>query len=175
MKKVLLVLLLAGSALYAQDCKVVFGDKEYIAASANYDPYTSLKDGGFDYGLEVEHVRCATYLKISGRYFRGVDGGYMDIVGATGANFQLKDNKNWRGYAGVRMGTVFRGFRVSESISYPLYGVEAGVDYNINKRAFVGISASEDWHEDYLFTGFQPRLQLAGRIRLGYKFDLKSK
>jgi len=165
MKKLLvLVLLITGTVAVAQPH---FGTKEYFTGSVYVDPGGSIKEKGLDFGADIGLVSYGGYVKAGFQSFDALEGGYYDIAGAGGLNLNWGTFEEFRTYAGIRLGLINRGYKDGDSHVYPLFGTEAGVDYFLNEKLFVGAGLSYDWREDFLYSGAEPEYQGSGKVKIG--------
>ena len=171
MKKILFAFLLVGATMNAQLIK--FGTTEYGTVSAFVDPVGSCKERGLDFGAELEYVGNWGYVKTGFQMFPALLDGYTDVVGGAGLNFNTYPFDYLRFYSGVRLGYIFRGIGLERGRTYPLAGIEGGIDFNLNDKWFIGVSAIGDWREDFMYSGANPEFQTSGRVRVGRRFDIK--
>jgi len=168
MKKLLvLAFLVIGMMANAQ---IQFGQKEYFTASVYVDTSASVKEGGVNFGSEIELVNYWMYVKAGVQSFGALEGGYFDVSGAMGLNLTSGIFEEMRYYGGIRLGVINRGYKDSDSRPYPLFGFEGGIDYNVNEVLFVGLRATADYREDFLYSGANPEYRCSGFVRAGFKF-----
>jgi len=165
--KTLLFALLVGMTASAQ---LQLGQKEYFTGSVYVDPGGSIKESGLNLGAEIELVSYGGYVKAGVQSFDALEGGYFDLTGAGGVNVTYGTFEDFRSYAGIRLGFIKRGYKTNDSRTYPLFGLEAGTDYNINDVWFVGLRATYDYREDFIWSGAKEEFQGSGFVRAGFKF-----
>lgn len=169
MKKLLLIAtLILGLNATAQ---LQFVQNEYVTLSGYVDPSASVKEKGINFGAEIQLVSNWKYVKAGFQSFNALEGGYLDYTGGFGVNLTSDIFEETRYYAGVRLGFIKRGFLDGESTTYPLAGLEAGIDYQLTDTFFVGVRGSMDHREDMLFTGADPSTVYSGFVRCGIKID----
>jgi hypothetical protein len=167
MKKLIILLLLSNIAFSQSNFR--FNEHEFFTVTACIDPSSSIKEKGLGFVGEIEYAG-KIYTKVGFETFRVLTGGYTDIHGAIGLNFTSGYFERIRYYAGVRTAKVWRAdtFRI-------IYGLESGVDYNINDSLFVGLRATYDKRLDQEIFGWKPETKFSGFIRVGYKWYYKNK
>jgi len=158
----LLSVLLLTSASFAQ---VDFGKKEYFTFSVGIDPTATIERKSPNLVAEIELVEKAFYIKAGVQILPALEGGYFDYTGAAGFNLETGLFNEFRYYGGVRLGVIKR-----ESYSYPLFGFEGGLDYNISESVFIGLRATYDKRTDFEFWGGETENRLSCFGRLGVKF-----
>lgn len=145
--------------------QVRFLDMEYFNFSASIDPTATIKESSPNLVAELELVSYWGYVKATAQILPGLEGGYVDFGGAMGVNITFDRWNTFRAYSGIRLGTIRRG-----GYSYPLFGFEGGVDWNINDKFFIGYRGTADWREDFLFSGADPAYRLSSYLRAGIKW-----
>jgi hypothetical protein len=166
MKKLLLAILFVSMTASAQQ----FGQSEYFTASIYVDPAGSVKENGINLGSEIELVNYGMYVKAGFQSFDALTGGYMDLTGAGGVNVTWGIFEEVRTYAGIRLGFIKRGYKVNDPQTYPLFGLEGGVDYSVTDNFFVGLRSTYDYREDFIWSGSNEEYQFSGFVRAGFKF-----
>jgi len=166
MKKLLFAFMLVGMTASAQQ----FGTSEYFTASAYVDPAGSIAETGINFGAELELVNYGMYVKAGFQSFDKLEGGYFDVAGAGGVNVTWGIFEEVRTYAGIRLGFIKRGYKVNDSQTYPLFGFESGIDYNVSESFFVGLRSTYDYRSDFLWSGAKEEYQFSGFVRAGFKF-----
>ena len=158
----LLSVLLLTSVSFAQ---VDFGKKEYFTFSVGIDPTATIERKSPNLVAEIELVEKSFYIKAGVQILPALEGGYIDYAGGAGINITSGIFEEFRYYGGVRLGVIKR-----ESYSYPLFGFEGGIDYNISESTFIGLRSTYDKRTDFEFWGGETEYRLSGFIRLGVKF-----
>ena len=166
MKKLLLAILFVSMTASAQQ----FGQSEYFTASMYVDPAGSVKEKGINLGAEIELVNYGMYVKAGFQSFEALEGGYFDLAGAGGVNVTWGIFEEVRTYGGIRLGFIKRGYKVNDSQTYPLFGFESGIDYNVTDNFFIGLRATYDYREDFIWSGANEEYQFSGFVRAGFKF-----
>lgn len=162
MKKSLLLILLISASASAQ---WGFGRSERFNFSVSIDPKGSYDAKGFNGTAELELEEHFIYIKGSTQLNTGIEGGYLDICGAGGLNFTYGTFENIRAYAGGRLGVIKRGGN-----TYPLAGVEAGVDFNISDNIFLGPRVTYDNRSDFEFWGGEAKGKFNFSVRGGVRW-----
>lgn len=161
MKKLLLILLIAPT-LYGQ---VKIPQKEHFNFSTSIEPFSSIKEESIDITLELEYEGRGIYVKTSTQVFPVIEGGYVDLAGGIGLNLSAGQFEDWRLYSGIRLGSIFRGGQ-----TYPLFGFESGVNYNVTETFFIGLRSTYDYREDFEFWGGESEYRFNGSVRFGVRF-----
>lgn len=169
MKKLLLIATLITSL--NATAQLSFIENEYVTLSGHIDPSASIKEKGLHFGAEIQLISHWKYVKSGFQSFNALEGGYLDYTGGFGVNLTSDIFEETRYYAGIRLGFIKRGFLDGESQTYPLAGLEGGFDYQLTDTFFVGIKATGDWREDFMYSGAEPEMQYSGFIRCGIKID----
>lgn len=168
MKKLLLLLaLLFLSNIYSQN-GLRFNKTEFFTISTSIDPSSSYKEKGLDIVGEIEYAG-SIYIKAGFESFSVLQGGYTDVHWSLGINLTSGYLEQWRYYAGLRTALVFRdsGYAIN-------YGLETGIDYNINDNFFIGLRSTYDYRlEQKVIFNWEPELKLSGFIRIGYRWNFK--
>jgi len=164
MKK-LITLLIFTTVMQAQNFR--FNKSEYFTISTSIDPVASIKESGLDIVGEIEYVGII-YAKIGMESFSTLTGGYSDVHYGIGLNFTSGYFDKLRYYIGYRQAVVFRdgGHNLN-------YGLEAGLDYNLNDDWEVGLRTTLDKRNDQKILGWEVETKLSGFVRLVYKFDCR--
>lgn len=162
MKKLFLAsLLLISIGINAQG----FGTKEYFTFSVAIDPNATIKEKSPNLVSELELVNYWMYVKASTQILPNLEGGYFDMAGGLGINVYLDRFETIRTYAGGRLGLIKRGGK-----TYPLSGLEVGIDSNLTENIFVGLRATGDYRSDFEFWGGEAETRYSGFLRIGVKF-----
>lgn len=162
-QKIILIIIAVLGFSAVMHAQVKFPTKEYFTTSIAIDPGASIKNG-LNITPELELVSGCKYIKVNSQIQPSLLGGYIDFVGTFGFNLTSGLFEQYRLYSGVRLGHIRRS-----SYGYPLYGFEAGVDYNI-ENIFIGLRATGDYRTDYKFSDGNPAMRYSGTIRIGTKF-----
>ena len=169
MKKIFSIVLILLS-LSIQSQNIHFVDDEYFTASLAVDPSASLKEDSPNVAFEIELVSYWKYVKANVQVLPGLEGGYLDLTGGFGANLTHGKFDKVRYYGGVRLGVIKRGMDEGETCTYPMWGLEGGIDVKLTDSFFIGVRTTGDWREDFLYTGGEPGLRYSGFGRVGFKF-----
>lgn len=148
-----------------------FIQNEYVTISGYVDPSASVKEKGINFGGEIQLVSNWKYVKSGFQSFDALEGGYFDYTGAFGVNLTSDIFEETRYYAGIRLGFIKRGYKNEQSYTYPLAGIEAGIDYQLTDSFFVGVRATADHREDMLFSCADPKIVYSGFVICGIKID----
>lgn len=169
MRKIYLALLITlGLNATAQ---ISFIQHEYVTISGYVDPSASVKEKGLNFGGEIQLISHWKYVKAGFQSFDALEGGYLDYTGAFGVNLTSDIFEETRYYAGLRLGFIQRGYKLNDSQTYPLAGLEAGFDYQLTDSFFVGLRTTADWREDFMYSGANPEMVYSGFVICGIKFD----
>lgn len=169
MKK-LFITVLTLLSLSIQSQNIHFVDDEYFTASIAVDPSATMKEDSPNVAFEVELVSYWKYVKANVQVLPGLEGGYLDLTGGFGANLTHGHFNKVRYYGGARLGVIKRGMDSGDTCTYPMAGFEGGIDVKITKSLFLGVRATGDWREDFLYTGGEPGMRYSGFGRIGFKF-----
>lgn len=167
MKKLLLAVLLTASLASAQPR---FFDREYFYASVAVDPSASLKEKGADIYGELGLISHFGYVSAGIESFSALKGSYLALNGTFGLNVTTGYFDDWRIYSGLRLGVIKRGMGEGQTQTYPLAGVEGGVDYMVSENIYVGVRATYDHREDMLYSGAEPEARWSGWAKAGIRF-----
>lgn len=162
-KLILLFLFSANFAVAQYNLKL--NKQRYFTISTSIDPMSSLKENGLDIVGEIEYVGIM-YVKAGFESFSVLAGGYRDIHGAIGINFTAGYSEKIRFYTGCRIAKVNRGHENAYRINY---GLEAGVDYNISSKLFIGLRSTIDLRRDQEIFRWMPERKFSGFLRIGYR------
>jgi hypothetical protein len=163
--KALITLLLLTSAVQSQSFRL--NEKEYFTISASIDPGASIKERGLDIVGEIELV-SVVYAKLGFESFSALKGGYTDLHYGIGLNFTSGYFETLRYYIGGRQGVVMRNGGSNLN-----FGLEAGVDYNLNDDWAIGLRSTLDKRNDQKIFGWKAETKLSGFVRFCYKFDCR--
>lgn len=164
MKKIIPTLLLLCSIVAVGQVK--FTDQEYFTLRGGIDPGATIKEKGLpDILLEVEYAGHI-YAKLGFEYFAALDPCYADIHGAVGVNLHAGRFEKTRIYGGLRLARIFRG----NGGRGELVGFEAGLDYNITEKFFIGLRFTYDYRNDGKTLGWDPYWRENFFITAGIKF-----
>ena len=133
--------------------------------SISIDPKATIKEESINLVAEIELQERVFYIKATTQVLTALEGGYLDFGGGMGLNTTLGLFLSFRVYGGIRLGIIKRG-----SQSYPLFGYESGIDYNLSEDYFIGLRATYDNREDFLYSGADPFYRFSGFVRFGYRF-----
>lgn len=162
MKKLIALLVLFPMFSYGQ---FTFGKSEYFTADLAVDFYASVKESGLDINARLGLVSYWGYITANIQNFAVLEGGYTDLVGSFGLNFQTDRFNTVRPYVGGRLGLIFKG-----SQTYPTAGFEGGLDWNINDKMYLGYRATGDYRTDYEFWGSDPAMRYSSYGVIGIKW-----
>ncbi len=165
MKKILLFAFLAIGMMANAQNGLHFVDKEYFTFSVLVDPGGSIKEKGLNLSAELELVSKWGYVKATTQVFPALEGGYIDLAGGLGLNLTSGYFDEWRGYAGIRLGTIFRG-----NYQYPLFGLESGIEIPISSKFYIGAVITYDLRTDMKFSGAREEYQGNGKVKIGTRF-----
>jgi hypothetical protein len=169
MKKILLLgVLLIGMTGNSQGIR--FGEKENFTASLSVDPMATIKEKSPNVVAEIELVSYWKYVKASVQVLPSLQGGYLDLAGGLGLNLTSGYFEQMRYYGGIRLGVIKRGFTEDETYTYPLFGFEGGINYNVTDKFFIGIRATSDYRSDFKYSGAKPFYRNSGFVKLGFNF-----
>ena len=157
MKKIIVLALLLTISVNAQ--------RKNFNFSVSIDPTATIQEESINLVAEIELQERVFYIKATTQVFTALEGGYLDFGGGMGLNTTLGLFEPFRVYGGIRLGIIKRG-----SQSYPLFGYESGIDYNLSEDYFIGLRATYDNREDFLYSGADPFYRFSGFVRFGYRF-----
>lgn len=160
MKKIILFLLFP-VLLMAQGLKLK--DTEDFTISVITDPRASIKDGGLFIGGEIEYSGTI-YTRVGVSNFAVLKDGYTELIGGIGINLTSGYFDNIRYYTGVRLGVIKR------KAANATAGLEAGIDFKIGEKAFIGLRATYDYRSDFEFYDYPNEMRGSGFIRIGTNF-----
>lgn len=170
MKKLLILTLLFTVTSAFSQSNLRFMDQEYFTFTTFIDPGASIKEKSIDIGVEIQVVSYWKYVSAGVEILPGLEGGYASYHGAVGVNLTSGYFSKVRYYAGLRLGNIKRGFSNGDTQSYPLFGYEAGIDYEVTNGVIVGLRTTSDRREDFKYSGANPEMQQSGSIKIGVKF-----
>jgi hypothetical protein len=136
---------------------------QFFAVSVLVDPSASYKEKGLCIGLEIETV-SEVYVRASVTNFSALKDGYTDFTGAFGLSFTSGYFESIRYYAGGRLGLI------SRKAIFPTAGVEAGIDFKLTEKVFVGLRSTYDYRSDFEFYDYPNEMRYSGFLKIGYKF-----
>ena len=138
-------------------------DNEDFTISFITDPRASFKEGGFFIGAEIEYSGTI-YTRVGVSNFAVLQDGYTELIGGIGVNFSSGYFDNVRYYTGVRLGVIKR------KAGNATAGLEAGIDFKLGDKAFIGLRATYDYRSDQEFYDYPNHMIGSGFIRLGTNF-----
>lgn len=153
MKKLILMLLIATSAV---------AQEEKLNLIINTD-YAIFKEQKLNIGAEIEMEMKYFYAKLGAENFN-LSLNYFDVHGGIGMNLHIKEG---RIYTGARLGKIWR----ENKTTVPLFGYEAGVQYNISSRIALKVYGTYDYRTEGDFLGYDGFWRGSGKagivIKLG--------
>lgn len=141
-----------------------FGETRYTAFNMGTDPNALISDDVFVMSLEVERVETGFYFK-GGFEYASLEGDYKFIYTALGINLKYGHFDDWRYYAGIKSGFVFRGGE------YVNFGPEIGINYDFDNGIMLGLRADYIYRGDWLYWEGDPDWQGSGYIILIIKIN----
>ena len=165
MKKLIIALLLVSNITFGQ---IRFLRGESFNVSIAVDPSASIKEKSPNLVFEIEALSSDVYVKSNLQILPALLGGYSDISGGIGLNLTSGYFSKIRYYGGVRMGLIFRGFTEGRTYTYPLIGIEAGINHYISSNTFIGIRATGDYRSDFKYSGAPSSIRYSGFIKVGF-------
>jgi hypothetical protein len=147
--------------LIAQGIKIK--DTEDFTLSLISDPRASIKEGGLFIGAEIEYSG-SIYTRVGISNFAVLKDGYTELIGGIGINLSSGYFENVRYYTGIRLGVIKR--RSANAAA----GIEAGIDFKLGDKGFIGLRAIYDYKSDSKFYDYSKEMQGNGFIRIGTKF-----
>ncbi|GIZ08352.1 hypothetical protein [Flavobacterium sp. UMI-01] len=136
---------------------------EDFTLSVITDPRASFKESGLFIGAEIEYSGTI-YTRLGISNFSVLQDGYTEAIGGIGLNLTSGYFDNIRYYAGVRLGVIKRAMTNATA------GVEAGIDFKISDKAFIGLRTSYDYRSDQKFYDYPNHMVGSGYIRIGTNF-----
>jgi hypothetical protein len=158
------VLLLSITEVSAQSLR--FGDSEYFTCSAFGNPSASIKGTELNYGVDIELVSYAKYVRFGVNRFENLEGSYTDFIGSSGLNLTSGYFNSMRYYSGLRLGLIYRIENV-----YPTAGVEGGFDVDLAKDLYIGLKVTYDYRSDMIAITLPVKWEESTSIRIGYAFE----
>lgn len=140
-------------------------DTEYFTMALSVDPYSTIKEGLINANAEIEYVGTI-YAKLGIETHTGLDINYLDVHAATGLNLMLNRFDEYRAYAGVRFGRIWR----EDKAIVPFVGFESGLDVNVSDSFLIGLRATYDHRTEGDFLGYDRFWRYSGYIRIGIRF-----
>jgi hypothetical protein len=156
-----LILLLAPFLLNAQGFQ--FKKSEDFTLSTIIDPGASIKEGGLFIGGEIEYSGTV-YTRLGVANFQVLKDGYTELIGGIGLNFTSGYFEKIRYYTGIRLGVIKR------KAANATAGLEAGIDFKIGEKVFIGLRTSYDYRSDFQFYDYPNQMRGSGFIRIGTNF-----
>ena len=163
MKTIKVILLILVSTVSVGQIR--FKDKEYFNFTVAIDPSATIKASSPNLYAKLELVAKWGYVNVNAQVLPDLLGGYFDYGGTMGLNLTFDTFDTTRAYAGIRLGTIKRG-----NESYPLFGFESGIEYNINESYAIGLRATYDYRSDFLYSGADPSYRGIGYVTFSKKF-----
>lgn len=140
-----------------------FKDTENFTVSTIIDPRASITEKGLFIGAEIEYSGTV-YTRVGVANFQVLKDGYTELIGAIGLNFTSGYFERIRYYTGIRLGVIKRK-RANATA-----GLEAGIDFKIGEKAFIGLRTSYDYRSDFQFYDYPNQMRGSGFIRIGTNF-----
>lgn len=144
---------------------------EMSTISLQLDPSATIKEGSANIYVNIEYVGKLAYINANVQLLDGLKGGYYDFGGTIGANLYNSKFKDLRVFTGVRLGFIKRGYKESNTYTYPLFGIEGGISKKITNRVYVVARATYDYRQDFQFSGADPAYRAS--FFTGVVFKLK--
>ncbi|WP_281238916.1 hypothetical protein [Flavobacterium praedii] len=142
-----------------------FGDSEYFTFSAFGSPSISVNESDLNFGVDIELVSYAKYIRFGVNRFQNLEGSYTQFMGSAGLNLTSGYFENLRYYGGLRLGLIYR------TNVYPTGGVECGVDVDLSKDLYVGLKAAYGYRSDLMAISLPTKWEESTSIRIGYAFE----
>ncbi|OOG78325.1 hypothetical protein [Flavobacterium sp. A45] len=142
-----------------------FGDSEYFTLSAFGSPPTSLNEKNLNFGVDIELVSYAKYVRFGVNRFENLEGAYTDFIGSAGLNLTSGYFDKLRYYGGLRLGLIYR------TNVYPTGGLECGVDVDLSKDLYIGIKAGYGYRSDLMAISLPTKWEESTSVRVGYAFE----
>lgn len=153
------MLLIIPSIMVAQEFK------ENLNISLNTD-FAMIKEQKLNIGAELELDMKPIYFKIGFENF-ALDLNYLDFHGAIGTNLRLGMYQDTRIYAGLRAGKIWR----EDKTTVPLFGIESGVQYNINNNIAFKLYGTYDYRTEGEFLGYDKFYQFSAKASIVIKIS----
>jgi len=160
-KLILTVFLAIGMVVNAQN-------REYFKFNVEVDPSATVKEKSPNLNFSLEVISYWKYAKVSTQFLPGLKGGYLDFGGGVGITTTVDRFDKVRVYGGGRLGLIKRGFNENKTFTYPLAGLEAGVDYNINDNISIGVRSTGDYRSDFKYSGANPSMRYSSFLKIGF-------
>jgi hypothetical protein len=160
--KLLIALLLINISVYAQGFR--FSETSGTNVSVTLEPKPTLERRSPNLIFEFEYEENFGYVKVASQILPALEGGYIDLAGGVGLSFTSGYFKQMRYTIGIRGGFIKRA-----DIIYPLFGQELNILWNIPSTKFnIGIRLSNDYREDFKFTGGDPGYRQNAGFKIQY-------
>jgi hypothetical protein len=145
-----------------------FKDIETFNISVVIDPKVTIEEKIPNIGVEIEYS-VPMYARASITTFPALKGGYIDGTGAFGFTLSTGTFDRTNLYSGLRIGLIKR-----DTFTYPTYGFEAGINYNLTENLLLGIRSTYDYRNDFVFTSGNPSFRYSGFVKIGYTWNYKN-
>jgi hypothetical protein len=159
MKKTIILSLFLSSVI--TQAQLHFSDNVTNNIGIHFEPTSSFRENSFNSTFYFEHISHFGYLKPSIQILPELEDGYIDFALNAGLTMFNGIFEKQRIYAGVRLGLIKRG-----TITYPLAGLEAGINFKLGNSFIIGARTSMDWREDFKYTFGDPSVQFNGALTL---------
>lgn len=137
--------------------------------STVFDPYASYKEGGLNFGAEINYTEESLYLHSGLQFFPVLEGGYTDFTTAIGKAYKIGYFDDLKGYGGARVGFIWR-----DSVTpYPTFGAEIGLDYNLTNDIVIGLRSTYDYRGDFKYWGSTPEFRFNTFAKIGYIINFR--
>ena len=133
------------------------------------DPSATVKEKSPNIVVEIELESGWKYIKANAQLLHALEGGYADMCGNIGINKRFGYFSKTRLFTGIRLGLIKRGFKEGKTYTYPLFGYEAGVSYQLMDYISIIIRTTIDKRSDFLYSGADPSYRLSNFIGISLK------
>lgn len=133
------------------------------------DPTATIKEQSPNIVAEIELESGWKYVKANAQLLHALEGGYLDVCGNIGVNKRFGYFSKTRVFAGVRLGLIKRGFKEGQTFTYPLFGYEAGVNYQLRDYICIILRTTIDNRADFKYSGAEPSYRMSNFIGIGLK------
>lgn len=126
------------------------------------DPKASYKEGGLNYGFEINYTEKLFYIHTGLQLFPALQVDYFDWTTGAGIAYKIRYFDNFKLYGGGRLGIIFR-----EKYPYSTYGAEFGLDYNLTEKIIIGLRSTYDYRSDFKYYGAPADWRFSTFVKFG--------
>jgi hypothetical protein len=164
--KLKFICILLFSMIEASAQEIRFMDHEYFTCSAFGSPTTSINKTDFNFGIDIELVSYAKYVRLGINRIENIESNYTYLIGSFGLNLTSGYFDKLRYYLGLRSGLINRNKGM-----YPTTGIECGIDFDLTEDLYVGFKATYDYRSDKVAISLPKKWEESTCFRIGYAFN----